>query len=610
MQRFRASELPSFRASAIQRFRASAPFDKFVDSDLRYFLASSDYLTAMTDRDDQLERRIEELEAENRRLRQRLRERGDAPPEDGRPELDSPGAAGPDDASRPAWKQIEWWVEKIGIALLVLGMGLFAYLAVEQDWLSPAAAVGFGLLTGAGLGAGGWFVYDQRRDTGQLLMGAGSIALYLTLYAAYGEFELIPYAAAFGAMITIVVATFALSYLERLPALAVVGALGGFVTPILVSTDGNIPGLMTYTAILVAGMTTIYLVCHWKRLLAISAVGGWTFVVYATGKASDMEQWFALGGIVAVWFCVGVIPTLRAWLTASQRDNSQQSSHSFAAVLAVISGLLGYLLTLELWNSPGWLVITLGLALAAGCAAAAHQLDRRFSGGLVSAYRLMTPLYFAFALYEIAPDGHFSPFLAITALGAHYAAARYSDRALRHAAHLLTIPLILKVITLFATGDGVVPFGGAPDHPPFLHLEGLGIAVVVGCFFGAAYVIRNHLDGQPYRDFEGTIYRWTAHAMALMHLHVELDRLDGDGAFITVGWGLYAVVLLVAGLANKNDAWKHAGLVVVLATVGKLLLVDLQTLELIWRVLLFCGFGLVLLAVSQFTPANNGRDSG
>jgi len=564
----------------------------------------------MTDRDDQLKRRIEELEAENRRLRQRLRERGDAPPEEERPRLESSDATGPDSASPPPWKQIEWWVEKIGIALLVLGMGLFAYLAVEQGWLSPAGAVFFGLLTGVGLGAGGWLVYDQRRDTGQLLMGAGSSALYLTLYAAYGEFELLPYAAAFGAMSGIVVATFALSYLERLPAIAVIGALGGFATPVLVSTDGNIPGLMTYTAILVAGMTTIYLVRHWKRLLAISAVGGWTFVAYASGKATDIEQFFAMGGIAMVWFCVGVIPTLRAWLSASHRDNSEQGSHRFAAVLAVISGLLGYVLTLVLWHSPTWLAITLGLALTAGCAAAAYQLDRRFSGGLVSAYRLMTPLFLAFALYEIAPDGHFSPFLAITALGAHYAAARYSDRGLRYAAHLLTIPLILKVITLPMSGGIFSVNRDLTIHPPFLHLEGLGIAVVVGCFFGAAYIIRNHLDGQPYRDFEGTIYRWNAHAMALMYLHVELDRLDGDGAFITVGWGLYAVVLLVAGLANKNDAWKHAGLVVVLATVGKLLLVDLQTLELIWRVLLFCGFGLALLAVSQFTPANNGRDSG
>ncbi len=64
---------------------------------------------------------------------------------------------------------------------------------------------------------------------------------------------------------------------------------------------------------------------------------------------------------------------------------------------------------------------------------------------------------------------------------------------------------------------------------------------------------------------------------------------------VTVACGLYAVGL------RLDRAWLvRGGLTTLFLVVGKLFLVDLAEVEAIWRVLLFLGFGGLLLALSYY----------
>lgn len=71
----------------------------------------------------------------------------------------------------------------------------------------------------------------------------------------------------------------------------------------------------------------------------------------------------------------------------------------------------------------------------------------------------------------------------------------------------------------------------------------------------------------------------------------ELSRLPAGHAWVTVSWGLYGVVLLVAGLRLDQPGLRKVALARFAAVVGKLFIVDLARLEPIWRILLFLGFG-------------------
>ena len=175
---------------------------------------------------------------------------------------------------------------------------------------------------------------------------------------------------------------------------------------------------------------------------------------------------------------------------------------------------------------------------------------------------------------------------------APYAAAHYRDPSLRYTAHFLAIIVAVAMIRL--------PFGSwGSSELPILHMGGLQYAAVVACFFAAVHIIRHSANIDFYQRVEQVIYRWTAHSLAMVYLAVELEVI-GEGA-ITIRWGAYALIILAAGLIQQQDDWKYAGMVMILVTVAKLLIRDLQNLELMWRILLLCGFGLALLVVSRPT---------
>jgi uncharacterized membrane protein len=71
---------------------------------------------------------------------------------------------------------------------------------------------------------------------------------------------------------------------------------------------------------------------------------------------------------------------------------------------------------------------------------------------------------------------------------------------------------------------------------------------------------------------------------------------DGQ-AWISLVWGAYAILLIVLGLMRFGKQVRLAGLLTILVVVIKLFLVDLAQLQAIWRILLFMGFGSVLLLV-------------
>jgi uncharacterized membrane protein len=83
----------------------------------------------------------------------------------------------------------------------------------------------------------------------------------------------------------------------------------------------------------------------------------------------------------------------------------------------------------------------------------------------------------------------------------------------------------------------------------------------------------------------------------------ERFRLDfGDRAeldlSLSIAWAIYAIVLLFVGMARKSSILRWVSLILLLATIGKLFLVDLTDLRGLYRVGSFLGLAISLLAVS------------
>ncbi|MBV8114800.1 MAG: DUF2339 domain-containing protein, partial [Silvibacterium sp.] len=96
------------------------------------------------------------------------------------------------------------WFNRIGILAVLIGMAWFLKLAVDNHWIGPGGRVVIGLVAGAGLIA--WSERFRSRGFAGFsysLKAVGSGILYLSLWAAYELFALVPAAVAFAAMIAV-----------------------------------------------------------------------------------------------------------------------------------------------------------------------------------------------------------------------------------------------------------------------------------------------------------------------------------------------------------------------------------------------------------------------
>ena len=137
----------------------------------------------------------------------------------------------------------------------------------------------------AGVGAGGiallilgWRLRINRRGYALALQGGGVGVLYLCIFAALQLYHLVPPGFAFVLLAGIAVLSALLAILENAPALAVTGAIGGFLAPVLASTgSGNHVGLFSFYAVLNAG---ILLVAYFKAWRILNLVGfAFTFII-------------------------------------------------------------------------------------------------------------------------------------------------------------------------------------------------------------------------------------------------------------------------------------------------------------------------------------------
>ena len=157
----------------------------------------------------------------------------------------------------------------IGIFAIIIGTSWFLKLAIERGWIGPGARVLIGLIAGAGIVV--WSEVFRRKGLKAFsysLKAIGSAILYLSLWAAFQLYHLPPAEAALFAMVLVTAWNGFMAWSQDAELLAGYGLLGGFLTPLLLSTGGNHEGFL-FTYIGAIDLATILLVRYkpWRRML-------------------------------------------------------------------------------------------------------------------------------------------------------------------------------------------------------------------------------------------------------------------------------------------------------------------------------------------------------
>ncbi|HSY62015.1 MAG TPA: DUF2339 domain-containing protein, partial [Cytophaga sp.] len=171
-------------------------------------------------------------------------------------------------------------INKIGIAILVIGIGFFVKFAIDQGWIIPAGRVAIGILCGAILVGIAHYTRNTFRAFSSVLVGGGLAIFYLTIAIAFHEYELIPQLIAFVIMVLITLFSVMLSIFYDRKELAILAIIGGFASPFMVSTgSGNYQVLFTYIAILNIGMIVLSYFKRWNAINVIAFV--FTIILYS-----------------------------------------------------------------------------------------------------------------------------------------------------------------------------------------------------------------------------------------------------------------------------------------------------------------------------------------
>ena len=178
---------------------------------------------------------------------------------------------------------------KIGIAVLVLGISFFVKYAIDKNWIKEGGRVIIGLIAGGILIGIAHRIRNTYRSFSSVLMGGGITVFYFTIAFAFHQYALIGQKTAFGIMILITAFAVLLAlYYDRLE-LAVIATIGGFITPFLVTTgQENYTALFTYLCILNAGLMVLAWFKRWPSINIIALI--FTIIIY--GGWLTKRLWF------------------------------------------------------------------------------------------------------------------------------------------------------------------------------------------------------------------------------------------------------------------------------------------------------------------------------
>ena len=219
-------------------------------------------------------------------------------------------------------------VAKAGMVVVFFGVAFLLRYAAERGML-PIEYRLIGTSIGAIVLLGvGWRLRHSRREYAVVLQGGAVGVLYLTIFAAFRLYNLLPATLTFALLLMVVAFSAVLAVAQNAMSLAVLGSAGGYLAPILASTGaGSHVALFSYYAVLTAGVVGIAWFRTWRFLnwLAFVFTFGigfiWGSQYYQPAFFATTEPFlvlfFVLFVAVAVIFAHRQPPQLRGYIDGS-----------------------------------------------------------------------------------------------------------------------------------------------------------------------------------------------------------------------------------------------------------------------------------------------------
>jgi len=527
-------------------------------------------------------------------------------------------------------RSAEWWLSRLGIGFVILAVLLLYGYAIDKGWITPPVRVLAGTLLGGVLF---WLAtrtaqssnQTEPRDLGfrELFFGGALAVWYLTAYAAAVWYQLISIPSARLVFFVLGILSTWIALQERREIFAFLAVATSFATPfILTAPVGSLTELSLYLGAVTAMGLIIYLMRGWPSIVWITFVAFWLSIagVASTGSSvSPAHGSLALTTLVILAAAAFVrVPALRRQLLllGSERYTPFPLSSGMIGLMDGLDSLAEALGggksapdSLIIWTLPLlspilavnfleniWPTVPKeiwGLALLLlGAAAFAHarrgvQRDAEVTHVEVTAAVLWTVL----GIERIASSPEGIPLASLVATLVLLSSVRAYAGARAVAKATIAIALLSLAGHELSFADvGLVRLRWVLS----------GIATV-----GGAGLIAQALIEDPAQKVQGMVLAIAAYLTGLVVVWRALEPVWAP--LVTTSYAvLGAVLLILSRRQGSNPLLRYLGGATMLVVVARLLLVDLSSVETIWRVLVFLVCGAVFLYTAyrmQLRPA-------
>jgi hypothetical protein len=495
------------------------------------------------------------------------------------------------------------WLLRLGVVILVMGIGFFLKYSIDQGWIAPQARVALAILAGVGLlVAGTRLLGTLYHLLGQGLIGGGIATLYFSVFAAVSFYHLIGVYPAFAlmALITASVGVMAVRFDSLL--IAVLGIVGGYSTPILLSSGMvNFVGLFAYMLLLGCGILGISLKKNWHVLNALGFICTYGLFWGSMKDYEPSEFWNVMPFLVAFF---ALYSTTLFLFNVVQRTKSTLLELIGLLLNAGIFFVTSYLLVRQVYDYRGVAVVTLGLTAFYAAHVYYFLLRRIADRELMLSFMGLAVFFLALTIPLVLSREWITVSWAIQALVMLWLADKLKSEFLRQVAYLLYGIVLIRFgfVDLPAQYSLALPQAGEVSlREYFWHmLERLVVfGVPIASIAGAYFLLKTPLTSsrlvvdQANDVAQWVRTRWVVRCSvilvvgtAFVFLHLELSRTlgylfpPGRLMVLTMLWLGMCWLLLHEYLASPSDPLLAVLGLFVAGVLAKLVVFDLPSWQL------------------------------
>lgn len=171
-------------------------------------------------------------------------------------------------------------ISKVGIGLLVLGVGIGAKYAIEEDLIGPGVRIVSGYIFGFTLLALSIYLKNKYESFASVLFSGAMSIMYFITYFAFEYYHMLGREVAFGMMIIFTVFTVFTAIKFDRQLIAHLGLVGSYAIPFLLSaSSANVTHLFIYMTIINSGILIVSIKKYWISLYY--SAFGLTWIIYA-----------------------------------------------------------------------------------------------------------------------------------------------------------------------------------------------------------------------------------------------------------------------------------------------------------------------------------------